>query len=245
MLQLQTETAEGVNLYSKLTIHFQPIFSAKTGKIFGYEALTRHKSRKINVKNLFEKAKKNGSIYLLDMLCRRNALKEACIQGLNDYLFMNVCPETLLHPNHQLGLTDRFAEEFNFPKERIVLEITEQTAIENYEIFIKAVNYYKSRGYKIAIDDFGAGFGGPKLLSLIEPDIVKIDRHFISCLRENSVCKSFVAFTVAVCHEKNIMVVAEGIETQAELVEALKLEVDLLQGYYLGMPASNIINNGN
>ncbi|GAB5047221.1 EAL domain-containing protein [Thermodesulfovibrio sp. TK110] len=245
MLQIQTEPVTSLNLYSYLTIHFQPIFVAKTGKIFGYEALTRHKFKKINVNNLFEKAKENGSIHLLDMLCRRNALREACKQGLNDYLFINICPETLIHPNHQAGLTDKFAEEFNFPKERIVLEITEQTAIENYEIFIKAVNYYKSRGYKIAIDDFGAGFGGPKLLSLLEPDIVKIDRHFISCLRENSVCKSFVAFTVAVCHQKDIMVVAEGIENQAELLEALQLEVDLLQGYYLGMPASSIRNNGN
>jgi len=231
-------------LFSELTVHFQPIFFAKTGKVFGYEALARHVSKSINVKKLFDDAKTEGFIYLLDMICRRNALKEASQQGLRGYLFINICPETLLHPQHTIGLTDRFAEEFNFPKERIVLEITEQTAIENYDIFIEAVHYYKNRGYKIAIDDFGAGFGGPKLLSLIEPDILKIDRHFISCLKENPVCRSFVTFTVAICHDRNIMVVAEGVETQTELVEALKLEVDLLQGYYLGMPAPNIINNG-
>jgi len=231
------------SLYTNLTVHFQPIFQAKTGKIFGYEALTRHKTKKINIKKLFENAKSKGSIYVLDMLCRRNAIKEASKQRLKDYLFINICPETLLDPQHTIGLTDRFTEEFNFPKEKIVLEITEQTAIDNYDIFVESVYYYKNRGYKIAIDDFGAGFGGPKLLSLIEPDIVKIDRHFISSIEDNYICKSFVSFTVNLCHEKEIMVVAEGVETQSELIEALKLNMDLLQGYYLGMPTPDIRNN--
>jgi len=231
------------NLYSQLTVHFQPIFYSKTSKVFGYEALTRHKQKKINIKKLFDYAKSKGSIYLLDMLCRRNAIKEASKQRLKDYLFINICPETLLDPQHTIGLTDRFTEEFNFPKEKIVLEITEQTAIDNYKVFIKSVCYYKNLGYKIAIDDFGAGFGGPKLLSLIKPDIVKIDRHFISCLKENPICKSFVSFTVNLCHDIGIMVVAEGIENQLDLIEALKLQIDLLQGYYLGMPTPNIEDN--
>lgn len=196
---------EGIykKIYSELTVYFQPIFLSETNKIFGYEALTRHISKNINIQKLFDDAKKDGSIYILDMLCRRNALKEASKQRLKNYLFINVCPETLLNPQHTIGITDQFAEEFNFPKEKIILEITEQSAIENYEIFIKSLFYYKDRGYKIAIDDFGVGYSGPKLLSLIEPDIVKIDRHFISCLKENPVCKAFIDFAVKICHEKN------------------------------------------
>jgi len=233
------------NLYNELTVHFQPIFHVQTGKIFGYEALARHKTKKINTQKLFENAKRDGSIHELDMICRRNALKEASKQGLKNYLFINVCPETLLNPQHTIGLTDRFADEFNFPKEKIILEITEQTAIENYEIFIKSLFYYKDRGYKIAIDDFGAGCGGPKLLSILEPDIVKIDRHFISTITDNYISRSFVEFTISICHEKNIMVVAEGIETQRELNEVIKLGVDLIQGFYLGMPSKLIKNSYN
>ena len=237
-----TEDIKKKNLYNDLTVHFQPIFHVQTGKIFGYEALARHKTKKINTQKLFENAKRDGSIHELDMICRRNALKEASKQGLKNYLFINVCPETLLNHQHTIGLTDRFADEFNFPKEKIILEITEQTAIENYDLFIKSVFYYKDRGYNIAIDDFGAGFGGPKLLSLIEPDIVKIDRHFISRAKENSFCKSFIFFTVNICHGKNIIVVAEGVETQSELIEVYKLNVDLVQGYLFGMPTPSIKN---
>lgn len=245
MLQLQAELNEVKTTYAALTVHFQPIFAAKTGKIFGYEALARHRTKRIDIKKLFENAKTDGSLYFLDMICRRNAMKEAKAQKLENYLFINVCPETLLHPNHEIGLTDRFAEEFELSKEKIVLEITEHTMIENYEVFLKAIDYYKTRGYKIAIDDFGAGFGGPKLFTLVEPDMVKIDRYFISGLKKNSFCRDFIAFTVDICHKKDIMVLAEGIETQTELIEILKLDVDLLQGYLLGMPAPNIIKKSN
>ncbi len=241
---LQTETklnhTESSSLYSELTVHFQPIFSSKNGKIFGYESLARHVSMSLNIKNLFVEAKKNGSIFLLDMICRRNAIKKAFEQNMNDYLFINICPETLFHPQHEIGITDKFAEEFGFPKEKIVLEITEQSAIENYELFIKSVSYYKKRGYKIAIDDFGAGFGGPKMLSLLEPNIVKIDRHFIKTMEENFFSKSFIEFTVSTCHRLNIMVAAEGIETYSHLTKVVNMGVDLLQGFYLGKPEEKI-----
>ncbi|MCS7164622.1 MAG: EAL domain-containing protein [Thermodesulfovibrio sp.] len=247
MLQTEYRIYQNKNLdlpYSDLKVHFQPIFSAKTGTIFGYEALTRHKSIK-NIKNLFLEARKNGSIFILDMICRRNAIKEASRQNIDSYLFINICPETLSYPNHEVGITDRFAEEFGFPKNRIVLEITEQSAIENYEIFIKSVSYYKNRGYKIAIDDFGAGFGGPKLLSLLEPDIVKIDKYFIHAIEENNFSKYFIDFTVQVCHKLNIMVVAEGIETPTQLSEVINMGADLLQGFYLGKPEEKINKNRN
>lgn len=243
MLQTEDNITQSKSLglsYSKLTVHFQPIFSSMSGKIFGYESLTRNISMSLNIKELFLEAKKNGSIFILDMICRRNAIKKASEQNIDGYLFINICPETLFYPQHEIGITDRFAEEFSFPKDKIVLEITEQSAIENYEIFIKSVSYYKRRGYKIAIDDFGAGFGGPKLLSILEPDIVKIDRHFINTMEENHFSKSFIEFTVSVCHRLNIMVVAEGVETASQLKEVVNAGVDLLQGFYLGKPEEKI-----
>ncbi len=227
-------------LYRELTVHFQPIYSTRLGKVFGYEALARHKNRAINIKNLFLMAKKSGFLFELDMLCRRNAIQEASRQNLNGYLFINICPESLLVPKHEIGLTDKFAEEFKFPKERIILEITEETAIENYELFFEGISYYKSRGYKIAIDDFGAGFGGPKLFSMIKPWIVKIDRYFIQTLEDNFISRSFVDYTISVCQQLGIMVVAEGIETQIQLQQAIKFGADLLQGYYLGKPKAEI-----
>ncbi len=284
MLQIEDHSYQNIylaSLYSQLKVHYQPIFSATNGKIFGYESLTRHvlnsaeysnnfspvipsmsligaaiyenseilkllrmikQSRNENIKNLFIKARENGLIFILDIVCRENAIREASRQNLDTYLFINICPESLLHPQHEVGITDRIAEEYCFPKDKIVLEITEQTAIENYDLFIKSVSYYKKRGYKIAIDDFGVGFGGPKLLSLLEPDIVKIDRYFIQSLEQNYFSKSFIEFTVSVCHNMDIMVVAEGIETHIQLIEVKNIGVDLLQGYYIGKPEAKIKN---
>lgn len=228
------------DLYSELTVYFQPIFSSKDGKVFGYESLARHKTKDIDIGNLFNEAKINGTISILDMTCRRNAIKEASKQKLNGYLFINICPDTLLNSHHEIGITDKYLKEFNFPMEKIVFEITEHSFIENCDNFLKSVFYYKERGYKIAIDDFGAGFGGPKLLSLIEPDFIKIDRYFINSMTENYFAKSFVEFTVSVCRILNTMVIAEGVETINQLTESVNIGIDLLQGYYLGKPQKNI-----
>ncbi len=228
-------------LFQELTVHFQPIYSTRQGKVFGYEALARHKNKAMNVKNLFIKARELGFLFELDMICRRNAIKEASRQNLQGYLFINICPESLLVPKHEIGLTDKFAEEFRFPKEKIILEITEETAIENYDLFFEGISYYKTRGYKIAIDDFGAGFGGPKLFSILKPRIVKIDRYFIQTLEDNFISRSFVDYTISLCQQLGIMVVAEGIETQRQLKEAIKFGADLLQGYYLGKPKAEIV----
>lgn len=111
-----------------------------------------------------------------------------------------LCPEALMYPAHSVGITDELADEWGISKERIILEITEESAIHNCKLFKEAIVYYKKRGYKIAIDDFGAGYGGLKMLSVIEPDFVKIDRHFIS-----NIDKATVKFNLDAITEKSLM----------------------------------------
>lgn len=229
-----------IKIYSELTVHFQPIFSSKDGKIYGYEALARHRTKNINILELFNSAKINGTLCLLDMICRRNALKEATSQGINEYLFINICPDTFLQDCLDADVTERLTKEFAFPKEKIVLEIAEYSIIDDYKPLLKKVFYYKELGFKIAIDDFGAGFGGLKLLSMISPDFVKIDRYFVRTIYENFFSKSFVEFILNACHTLDIMVIAEGIENYQQLSECVKLGVDYLQGFYLGKPQKNI-----
>lgn len=231
-----------------LTAHFQPIFSIKEGKAFGFEALTRIKGVNLfsNIGELFLKAKETDVITLLDMKCRENAMKEAVLRGFGKtdaQLFINICPETLMDPAHCNGVTDKLAEEYGISKERIILEITEETAIHNYALFMKAVAYYKNAGYKIAIDDFGVGYGGLKMLSLIEPEFIKIDRHFISDI-DSSLMKYNVADSiVTTCHRIGIRVIAEGLERKEEFEVMLGMGVDLVQGFYLGKPAPDFYHD--
>lgn len=223
-------------------IHFQPIYSAKGGDVYGYEALSRIKNRDgTDISSVFRQAKMERLISSLDVLCRENALKQASNMGLHlkdTFLFLNVCPETIMDPAHREGITDEFAEEYGISKDKIILEITEESAINNYHSFKNAMIYYRERGYKIAIDDFGAGYGGLKMLSIIEPDFVKIDRHFVQGIDKSEINVILVDAIVSVCHRLGIKVIAEGIEREEECLCILRSGIELLQGYYLHMPAA-------
>lgn len=225
-----------------LTVHYQPIFSSRDGSVFGYEALTRTTgdNRDINIGDLFKKAIATKTISSLDVYCRGNAIKQASTMGLNErraHLFINICPETLTDPAHNVGITDDLAERWNISKDKIILEITEESAIHNYSLFKQSIAYYRDRGYKIAIDDFGAGHGGLKMLSIIEPDFVKIDRHFISDIDKAMVKFNLVDSIATACHRMGIKVIAEGIERQEELGAVLNMGIELLQGYHLHRPS--------
>ena len=229
-----------------LTAWFQPVFSRQTGEVFGYEALARLRERRtppLDIGELFQRAQAEGVISSLDMICREHAFCRAAELGFADrnaYLYVNICPATLMHPDHRGGATDRLAEECGIPKERIILEITEQEAIRNYDLFKKSVEYYRKRGYKIAIDDFGVGYGGLKMLSVIEPDYLKVDRHFITNIDQDSFKHNLVDAIATVCHKLGITVIAEGIERPEELETLARFDIDLLQGYLLERPGPDL-----
>ena len=228
-----------------LTAWFQPVFSRRTGEVFGYEALARLREARtppLDIGELFQKAQAEGIIPTLDMICRENAFSRAAELGFaerNAYLYVNICPATLMH-HHRSGETDRMAEEYGIAKERIILEITEQDAIRNYDLFKRSVEYYRRRGYKIAIDDFGVGYGGLKMLSVIEPDYVKVDRHFITNIDQDSFKHNLVDAIATVCHKLGITIIAEGIERPEELETVARFDIDLLQGFLLERPGPNL-----
>ena len=230
---------------SFITTHFQPIFSSADGSVYGYEALTRLNDNyeNINISDLFMKAILTNTISSLDVRCREIAIKSASSFGINNgnaYLFINICPETLIDPAHSVGITDTFAEECAIAKGKIIFEITEMSAVRNYDLFVQAVSHYRKRGYKIAIDDFGSGYGGLKMLSIIEPDFVKIDRHFISNIDKALIKFNLVDSIATACHKLGIKTIAEGIETEEELKVCLDIGIEFLQGYYLAMPSPTL-----
>ena len=233
-----------------LNSHFQPIFSARTGRVYGYEALARVMPGKTsahtpdNIADLFEGARREGVLPSLDMVCRENAFRCASAVGLGErdcYLFVNVCPETLMHPIHQSKLMDRFTEELNLSKDKVIFEITEETAVKDYDLFCRALAFYRDQGYKIAIDDFGVGYGGLKMLAMVEPDFVKIDRHFVSHINRAIVRLNLVDSIATACHRLGIQVIAEGIESDEDLQVVLDLGIEYLQGFHLGRPAPELL----
>lgn len=231
----------------RLTIHFQPIFSSKDGSVFGYEALTRIKEAEkftpLDIRHLFNKAAEYSLISQLDVRCRETTLKNAAqlsMMSAGSLLFINICPEALLQEFEDVCKIDLIVEELGLQRNRIVLEVNEENAISNFTFFQKSINYYKKNGYKLAIDNFGAGYGGLKMLSVIEPDFVKIDRHFISNIDKAIVKFNLVDAVTTACHRMGIKVVAGGVETREELEVLMNLDCELLQGFLLGMPAPTL-----
>lgn len=221
---------------------FQPIFSTATGKIAGYEALTRLSDPVADngtIADLFLRAQEEGLTPWLDTLCQKNAFSQAVEDGIFDrdaYLYVNVCPESLIYQDICEEIATSSLLESLLRKGKIVLEITEQEAIRNYDLFKDAIERYRDMGFKIAIDDFGAGYGGLKMLSIITPDFVKIDRHFVTNINQDSFKYNLVDAIATVCHKLGITLIAEGIEHLEELEVMQHFGIELLQGFYLERP---------
>lgn len=223
-----------------ISVYFQPIFSAKDGTIYGYEALTRIEGENSSVaaSKLFRKAKRIHAVSSLDYLYLATVVRRAADLGLTQqdiFLCINVCPDTLTSPVYKIDEIGGLIERWGMVKEKIVFEVKVESVIRNYDFLKQAITYYKNSGYLIAIDDFRASYKGLKMLSFIEPDIIKIDRQFLDKMRINF---SFVYRIVSVCQRIGIKVIATGIEKEEEIEDVLTMGIELLQGNHLGKPFS-------
>ena len=229
-----------------LTAYFQPIVSLSKRRVFGYEALCRTKGENPfgTIDTLFEQAQRHALTLDLDMLCRRNGIEGAAgcrIQQTGCPLFLNICPNSLQHPEYSTGATEQLAARTGLDKDMIVLEITERDAVSNYQLFQKVIRYYRKSGFRIAIDDFGAGYGGLKMLSILEPDFVKIDRHFFQKQEKSRVNYNLIDAIATACHRIGVDVIAEGIEDREDVRTCLSVGIDLLQGFYFARPAPTLV----
>ena len=227
-------------------VHFQPIVSLAADDIFAYEGLCRVTDTNPfgTIDQLFQQARKLGEICALDMRCRENTICRASqhqIDKTGAQLFINVCPTSLQQGGHNSGETERMVKAWGLKKENVVLEVTEQEAVSNYSLFLEAIKYYRSCGFKIAIDDFGAGYGGLKMLSLIAPDFVKIDRHFFHDIDSAHINYSLIDAIATICHRIGIDVIAEGIETENQVKICQDFDIQLIQGYHFAKPAPKLI----
>lgn len=220
---------------------FQPILSLSDAKIVGYEALIRGPSDSPlhSPLQLFKAALICNSLEQLEMLCRELSIQAFARSGVSGKLFLNVNPLLLLTADHPSGLTKQMLQEAGLDPARVVIELSEQYQVEDATLLVKAVHHYRQLGFQIAIDDLGSGFSGLKLWSELEPDIVKIDRYFISDVHRDPTKKAFVQNIIRLAKATGALIVAEGIETQEELLLCRELGADLAQGYLLGRPQAD------
>ncbi|WP_422416266.1 bifunctional diguanylate cyclase/phosphodiesterase [Pseudomonas sp. GZD-222] len=217
---------------------FQPIVCLSERRILGYEALSRGPSNSPlhSPINLFAVARQAGRLTELEVACRESACRRFSQQQLDGKLFLNVSPESLLEPQYQSGRTLKMLHDLGLSPSRVVIELTEQTPTDDFQLLFNALHHYRDMGFSIALDDLGAGYSSLRLWSELRPDYVKIDRHFIDGIHLDAVKREFVGSILQIARASRAQVIAEGIELAEELKVLTEMGVDLVQGYLLGRP---------
>ncbi|WP_167541157.1 GGDEF domain-containing protein [Janthinobacterium agaricidamnosum] len=221
-----------------LTALFQPIIQMHSGEIIAYEGLIRGPSDSPlhAPMNLFKIARAHKLSLEVEHLCRQVVLECFAQLDLPGKLFLNVSPECLLAHNARHGDTLEYIEQIGINPERVIIELTENQPTYDYDLMREAVLHYRNMGFQIAIDDLGEGFSSLRLWSELRPEYVKIDMHFIQGINHDPVKLQFVRSIQEIAEKSGTLVIAEGIETQTELLVLRDLGVAFGQGYHLGRP---------
>ncbi len=216
-------------------IEYHPIVVTETAEVYGYEALARGKNRALRSPEvLFGVAEEANLIWELSRLCRRRAIEgmEANLTP-DQLLFMNIDPHDFRDPTfryldiEELGIKH---------PERIVLEITERTAITDYPKFQSYLDEFREHGFRFAVDDAGSGYAGLGSIANLAPDFIKLDISLISAIDTNFMKQNLVETMVAFANDHGIKVVAEGVERQEEYETVQRLGVHLTQGFLFHQP---------
>ncbi|MFZ6846208.1 GGDEF domain-containing protein [Undibacterium sp. RuTC16W] len=225
----------------ELSALFQPIIHMQSGETIGYEGLIRGPSDSPlhSPLNLFKVAAAANLSVEVEHLCRKVVLERFALLNLPGKLFLNVSPECLLYPTMRDGETLDYIHQFGISPERVIIELTESQPTYDYELLGNALAHYSDMGFQIAIDDLGEGFSSLRLWSELRPAYVKIDMHFIQGINLDKVKLQFVRSIQQIAETSGTLVIAEGIETQAELLLIRDLGIACGQGYHIGRPLSD------
>ncbi|OIR17671.1 putative membrane protein YjcC [mine drainage metagenome] len=223
---------------SQLTAVFQPILDMHQAKVIGFEGLIRGPvgSMLHAPIELFDVARNCGMVTDVEYLSRRVVLESFARQNLPGKIFLNISPDILLQKDSRTGETLKYIEELGLKPNQVIIELTENAKTLDYQLLRDATQHYRSMGFEIAIDDLGEGFSGLRLWSEIRPNYVKIDKHFIHEINLDPVKQQFARSIQEIAEKSGARVIAEGIETQAELMAVRDLGIAYGQGYYIAKP---------
>lgn len=230
-----------------LAIVFQPIYDVLTGAVLAFEALTRIRARPEAgfPRNLLDAARASGNLMKFNEMLSVMAVAEFSAAKLPGLLFVNVSPGAIPKANTSSGIFAKDYPAWRIPADRIIIELTEDEPLLDYQAMRESLIFFRDRGFTIALDDFGEGFSSLRLWTEIKPSFVKIDRHFINGVHTDFLKQQFIEAFVRVAARCGVSLIAEGIESSAELATLRHLGIRFGQGYFLGHPevASHWVTN--
>ena len=215
-----------------LTTVYQPIWSLSAERPVGYEALSRFDAEPRQPPDAwFADATEVGLGEELEVAAVARAVCALTHLPADAYLAVNVSPAVAMGAALSRALGD-------VPGGRLVLEITEHSAVTDYGALADRLARYRAGGVRIAVDDAGSGYAGLEQVVRLAPDILKLDRFLIDGIESDLARRSLAMALIRFARDTGATVVAEGVETLSQLTILRSLGVDRVQGYLLGRPAS-------
>ncbi len=225
-----------------LTALFQPILDLSNGNVIGFEGLIRgpaHSPFHLPT-DLFGAAQRCGLSLEIEMLCRHVTLESFAALSLPGRLFLNVSPSVLTHPSFKNGQTLEYMRTLGIAPDQVTIEITEHEPTFDVQLMRDALLHYRNMGFKIALDDLGEGFSSLRLWSELRPEFVKIDKHFVRNADNDPLKVQFLKSFQQIAERSGCHIIAEGIETEAELIAVKNIGIAFGQGYFIARPGPTL-----
>jgi EAL domain-containing protein (putative c-di-GMP-specific phosphodiesterase class I)/GGDEF domain-containing protein len=233
----QRETLIEIILNKRIWTAFQPLVEMETGKVMGYEGLSRgpRASELESPAALFGLAGRHGLSEELERACRRQAFVDWQFFNSPARLFVNTLPATVRDPSFLgRGVLDYLGP--NLSPRMVTLEITEHEVIQNMSLYREAMHSFLELGFTFAIDDLGAGYSGLESLATLGATFLKIDMGLVRDVHQRRVSQQVVKAILDLGAGVSATVIAEGIETREEADTLTGLGVRFGQGYLFGRP---------
>ncbi|WP_232367871.1 EAL domain-containing protein [Alteromonas mediterranea] len=218
---------------------YQPIINAKTKHVYAHEGLFRIKDEDNNIVPpalAFKLAEASDLLFSLDLVARRSAVECAAKARLEGKLFINFNPSSIYDPSYCLRATASSIYEIGIRPEDVVFEVTETHRATDLNQLKGILSFYRSAGFKVALDDIGSGWSGLNLLQSLRPDYVKIDMELVRDVHKDEYKQNIVTNLIRIARTNDIAVIAEGIEVEEEAQWLTDAHADYLQGYLYGKP---------
>jgi len=219
--------------------HFQPIGDLFSGNTLAYEILTQGDPPFTSAQGLFEAARAAGMLWEVECLCREKAFKQiaafpADLRGAT--YFLNVSPWVLRDPRFAGGFTVQVLRKYGLSQSQIVIELTEQMSVGDYTELERLVRHYVQQGFRISLEDFGAGHSGLATLIAVSPYYLKLSQELVREIHRHAYKQLLVKSMVSFAESVEARLVAAGVESWEELEAIQRLGVRFAQGDLLAHP---------
>lgn len=227
---------------NRLESHFQPIVAAASpGTLFAYECLLRGRrvgGEMVSPYELFQAARRADLLFQLDLAARMAAIRGAVKHRLTSHVFINFNPTAIYDPNYCLRATTDAIRLGGIDPQQVVFEVTESDEVRDPEHLLNIFAYYRKHGFRVALDDLGAGYASLNLLTRLRPDFVKLDMQLIRGVDQDPYKAEVARMLLTMAQNLGVKTVAEGIETEAEWRWFREHGADYVQGYFFARPGS-------